>query len=78
MALELWTLLTSSARAVDRRAARAEESGWHGLAMTDSQNLAGDVWVALATATAVTESIGLSPGSGEPMPSLMTSSTSAR
>lgn len=67
MALELWTLTTSSPRGADRRAARAEAGGWHGMAMTDSQNLAGDVWVSLAAAAHATSTLKLGPGVTNPI-----------
>lgn len=57
--MKLWTLQTSSPRSAVRRAQRAEESGWHGIGVTDSQNLAGDPWVALAAMAVSTERIEL-------------------
>ena len=56
---ELWTLQTSSARSAPRRAQRAEAAGWDGMGVTDSQNLAGDAWVALAAAATTTTTLGL-------------------
>ena len=56
---ELWRLVASSPRSVAQQAARAEGAGWDGLAVVDSQNLAGDPYIALALAAAVTERIGL-------------------
>ena len=48
--LELFTLGVSSARSIAASAERAEAAGWHGLSVVDSQNLAGDAWVALSIA----------------------------
>lgn len=65
--LELWTLTTSSPRGADRRAERAEADGWHGQLMTDSQNLAGDVWISLASAATATTTLGLGTGVTNPV-----------
>ncbi|MCR9097005.1 MAG: LLM class flavin-dependent oxidoreductase [bacterium] len=53
--MKLWSLTTSSPRGLARRAERAERDGWAGLGVTDSQNLAGDAWVALALIAGATE-----------------------
>ena len=53
--MKLWCLTTSSPRGLARRAERAERAGWAGIGVTDSQNLAGDAWVALALISAATE-----------------------
>jgi len=57
--MKLWTLTTSSPRSAAARAARAQRSGWHGIGVTDSQNLAGDVWVALTSMADATDRIEL-------------------
>src|SRR5262245_19749443 len=44
----------------------AEDDGWDGLALTDSQNLAGDVYAALAIAAHVTSRIKLATGATNP------------
>src|SRR6266516_481172 len=44
----------------------AEADGWDGLALTDSQNLGGDVFAALAIAAHVTERITLATGATNP------------
>lgn len=44
----------------------AEEDGWDGLALTDSQNLAGDVYAALALAAHATSHIKLATGATNP------------
>jgi 5,10-methylenetetrahydromethanopterin reductase len=56
---QLWTLAVSSPRSIARVAKHAEAAGWHGLAVVDSQNLAGDCYVALALAALATQRIGL-------------------
>ncbi len=57
--MKLWTLVTSSPRTATRRAEEAEADGWHGMGVTDSQNLAGDAWVALAAMAGVTDRLEL-------------------
>ena len=57
--MKLWTIMTSSPRSAARRAERAEQEGWHGLGVTDSQNLAGDAWVALTAMAGATERLEL-------------------
>jgi 5,10-methylenetetrahydromethanopterin reductase len=47
-------------------ARRTEADGWDGLALTDSQNLAGDVFAALAIAAQVTSRIRLATGATNP------------
>src|SRR6266550_8314850 len=44
----------------------AESHGWDGLAFTDSQNLGGDAFAALAIAAHVTERITLATGASNP------------
>ena len=44
----------------------AEGHGWDGLAFTDSQNLGGDAFAALAIAAQVTERITLATGATNP------------
>lgn len=48
-------------------ARRAEEQGWDGLSLVDSQNLSGDVYVALTTAAVATEKLLLSTGVTNPV-----------
>ena len=57
--MKLWTLVTSSPRSAARRAEEAERAGWHGLGVTDSQNRAGDAWVALTAMAGVTDRLAL-------------------
>ena len=46
----------------DERARRAEEAGWDGITVTDSQNLCADPFVVLAQVAGATERIGLATG----------------
>jgi len=64
---ELYTLGVSAAALVARQAERAEAAGWHGLAVVDSQNLAGDAWVALGIAASHTTKLGLATGVTNPV-----------
>jgi len=52
--LELWTAGVGIPGATVRAARRAEDEGWDGLGLVDSQNLAGDPFVELALAAAAT------------------------
>jgi 5,10-methylenetetrahydromethanopterin reductase len=56
---EIWTTGIAWPGAVERAAARAEATGFDGLAVVDSQNLAGDPWVGLGLAARATERIRL-------------------
>ena len=56
---EVWTTGIPWPGAIERAAARAEASGFDGLAVVDSQNLAGDPYVGLALAARETERIRL-------------------
>jgi alkanesulfonate monooxygenase SsuD/methylene tetrahydromethanopterin reductase-like flavin-dependent oxidoreductase (luciferase family) len=47
-----------------RRASAAEEAGWDGLSVVDSQNVSGDAFVALALAATTTERLGLATAVG--------------
>ena len=58
----LWTLGVASPRGVQRVAGHAEQVGWDGLYVVDSQNLSGDCYVALAMAAVVTSKLGLGTG----------------
>jgi 5,10-methylenetetrahydromethanopterin reductase len=63
---QLWTMGVSLPKLAARQAERAEAAGWDGLLMVDSQNLAGDTYIALAMAAHVTERIGLATGVTNP------------
>jgi 5,10-methylenetetrahydromethanopterin reductase len=60
--LEFWTEGKGFPGTTAPLARRAEEDGWDGLAVADSQNLTGDPYLALAMAAAVTSRIKLGPG----------------
>ena len=57
--MELWTSLPGSPRQSAENARRAEEAGWDGMLVVDSQNLSGDPYVCLALAASSTERLGL-------------------
>ena len=65
--LQLWMIAASTPRATLRAALHAERSGHAGIVVTDSQNLAGDCYVALAVAAGATERIGLGTGVTNPV-----------
>lgn len=60
--MELWTHAFSAPRAIRRSAQLAEQGGWDGLSVVDSQNLSGDPFIALAQAANVTETLKLQTG----------------
>ncbi len=62
MTLRLWSMTPASPRHIAQIAERAEQAGWAGLAVVDSQNLSGDVYVALTVAAGATERLELSTG----------------
>ncbi len=64
--MEIWSLGVARPRGAASDARRLEEAGWSGCALVDSQNLSGDVYVALALAADATHRIGLSPGVTNP------------
>ncbi len=53
--MELWATRTPEVRTVEQQAASAERNGWDGITFTDSQNLVGDPFVAVALAARATE-----------------------
>jgi len=57
--MKLWKLVASFAQIARPQAERAEAAGWHGIGVTDSQNLAGDAWIALAAMAAATDRLEL-------------------
>ncbi len=64
--LELFTETIPEAGQAERLAQRAEAAGWDGMAVTDSQNLVGDPFIALALGAAVTERLALMTGVTNP------------
>ena len=60
--MELWSSRTPETGTVERQVERAEEQGWTGVTFTDSQNLVGDPFVAVALASRVTERLRFATG----------------
>jgi len=60
--MELWTTRTPEVHTVEHQARRAERAGWDGITFTDSQNLVGDPFVAVALASRVTERLRFATG----------------
>jgi 5,10-methylenetetrahydromethanopterin reductase len=67
MTLEMWTPMVAVPGHVAAAARKAEQAGWHGVAITDSQNLAGDVYVAMSVAAAATDRLKISTGVTNPV-----------
>lgn len=67
MPAELWTLGVTLPKVAQRQAQRAEAAGWDGILYVDSQNLAGDTYVALAGAATATERLGIGTGVTNPL-----------
>jgi 5,10-methylenetetrahydromethanopterin reductase len=59
MAVSFWTTTNPAPRRAESTAATVEAAGWDGLTFTDSQNLSGDVYVALGLPARATSRIGL-------------------
>ena len=66
MTVELWTTGIAHASIAPRAAVRAEEAGWDGMVVVDSQNLSGDPFVALALAAKETTNLRLGTGVTNP------------
>jgi len=60
--MELWSIRTPETGTIERQAERAEAAGWDGITFTDSQNLVGDPYVAVALASRVTERLRFATG----------------
>src|SRR5262249_24896005 len=67
MPLEVWTTGAAVPGLAARHAAAAEAAGYDGLALVDSQNLAGDCYVGLALAARATTRLRLPTGVTEPV-----------
>jgi 5,10-methylenetetrahydromethanopterin reductase len=67
MAAEVWTMGVGLPGMAARQAERAEAAGFDGIAMVDSQNLAGDPYVALAVAARATSTLRLATGVTNPV-----------
>src|SRR6202051_3101872 len=60
--MELWAMGIPEIPTVVAQAERAERHGWDGLTFTDSQNLVGDPFVAVALGAAATERLRFATG----------------
>jgi 5,10-methylenetetrahydromethanopterin reductase len=60
--MELWATRTPETGTVEHQARRAEAAGWDGITFTDSQNLVGDPFVAVALAARATERLRFATG----------------
>ena len=60
--MELWTIRIPETGTVEAQAERAEAAGWDGVAFTDSQNLIGDPFVAMALGAKVTDRLRFATG----------------
>jgi 5,10-methylenetetrahydromethanopterin reductase len=67
MAIEVWTTGAGVPGLAARHAAAAEAAGYDGLALVDSQNLAGDCYVGLALAARATTRLLLATGVTNPV-----------
>ncbi len=65
--LEVWATGAGIPGLAARRAAAVEQAGYDGLALVDSQNLAGDCYVGLALAAKATTRLGLATGVTNPV-----------
>src|SRR4029079_3786026 len=60
--MELWTMRIPETGTAAIQAERAERAGWDGITFTDSQNLVGDPFVAVALGAQATERLGFATG----------------
>ena len=60
--MELWTIRIPETGTAEVQAERAEAAGWDGIAFTDSQNLIGDPFVAMALGAKVTDRLRFATG----------------
>lgn len=65
--MQFWKLITSSPTKAAFAARRAEEAGWDGVLVVDSQNLAGDAYVCLTAMALATKTIGIGTGVTNPV-----------
>jgi 5,10-methylenetetrahydromethanopterin reductase len=66
MTVELWNSVASSLEHIGAAAEAAEEAGWTGISVTDSQNLAVDCFAVLLLAAKATTRLGLCTGVNSP------------
>jgi 5,10-methylenetetrahydromethanopterin reductase len=64
---EMWVAGVGIPGLTVRQARRAEDEGWDGIGLVDSQNLAGDTYVELALAASVTTRLGLATAVTNPV-----------
>ncbi len=64
---EFWTSGVGMPRSTVKQAKRAEDEGWDGIGLVDSQNLAGDPYIELALAAQVTDRIRLGTAVTNPL-----------
>ena len=67
MSVEVWTSGVGLPRSTVRQAKQAEDEGWDGLGLVDSQNLAGDPFVELALAAGATTTLQLATAVTNPV-----------
>jgi 5,10-methylenetetrahydromethanopterin reductase len=60
--VELWTIRIPEVGTAAAQAERAEAAGWDGIAFTDSQNLVGDPFVAIAVASKASDTLRFATG----------------
>lgn len=65
--MQLWMTTSAWARPAADTAAEAEQDGWNGLGIGDSQNRAGEVWVAMTLAARATSTLGLATAVTNPV-----------
>lgn len=65
--MKLWMLTTSSTSRAAQTAAQAEEEGWDGIAVVDSQNLSGDSYVTLTAMALASNQLGIGTGVTNPV-----------
>ena len=60
--MELWTTRVAAITGMDVVARRAEEAGWDGITVTDSQNLAPDPFVSIVLGAQATTRLQFATG----------------
>ena len=65
--MQFWKLIASAPTKVASAAQRAEEAGWDGVLVVDSQNLAADSYVCLTAMALATKTIGIGTGVTNPV-----------
>ena len=60
--MELWAARMPEVGSIEHQAERAEQAGWDGITFTDSQNLVGDPFMAVALAARVTDRLKFATG----------------